>query len=378
MPSLPTRSELEVSWFELFYDLILIAAIAVTNDSFLEHPSGSTALVAIVGFVGLYWIWLLTVLSRNIAPRLTVVWRLAILVQMVALTLVALSFKSEESIHWSTGLIAYAVALLVVALLIWHGGRVSHARRLTILAALLAASAAICLIGGILGAEQGEGWFVAALVVSITAGVITATRPDSQIALQRDHVRERLGLFILIIVGEGIAQLVHALFGLEKIPNLGVFGFTFAVVFVICWLYFDLTMPRDFGNHKVHWPLLFLSHLVLAIGLIGALDSLALFAVRQEAALGDVSLSIFTSSLGIALVALACLGAVSRSHWGSRSTVDAVCGLVLIVGAVAVIPGVRPPIWTVMISAGVVLGVVVIANVAGTSRTGEQLDLQAS
>jgi len=363
VPLRQLREELDVHWFELFYDLILIAAIAVTNDSFLDHPSGSTALVAVVGFVGVYWVWLLTTLSRNIAPRTTLLWRLLILVQMIALTIVALAFKSEESIRWSTGLYAYAVALLVVALLIWQGSRATDDRRLLMLSALLGLSAAICIVGAALQAEKGEGWFVLALIVSISSAVVISILRGGKVAYQRDHLRERLGLFVLIVVGEGIAQLVHALFGLEKIPNLGVFGFTFVVVFIVCWLYFDSTIPENFGQ-TVRWPLLFVSHLAMAIGLIGVLDTLALFAVRQESVLNEVGLSIFAASMGLVLIALAGLAAVSRNAWPGISTVDLIGGIVLIVAAVMVIPPLQPRVYAVMLAVAALLGVVVAANVA--------------
>jgi uncharacterized membrane protein len=101
----------------------------------------------------------------------------------------------------------------------------------------------------------------------------------------------------------------------------------------------------------------------MAIGLIGVLDTLALFAVRQESVLNEVGLSIFAASLGLVLIALAGLPAVSRGEWPIISTVDLIAGIVLIVAAVLVIPSLQPRVYAVMLAVAALLAVVVAVNV---------------
>ena len=118
-PTEPRRqSSPTVSWFELFYDLVVVAAVSLTNDAFLDDPSTETAKAAVLGILALSWVWFLTTLFSNVFPGQDLVRRLFMLVQMAAVVVAALAIDTSGAGDYRRALIAYAVALGVVVLLI--------------------------------------------------------------------------------------------------------------------------------------------------------------------------------------------------------------------------------------------------------------------
>jgi low temperature requirement protein LtrA len=156
-----------VTWFELFYDLVVVAAVSLTNDVFLARPTAGTAVTAAVCMTALAWVWFLTTLFNNLFPGQDILRRLLLVLQMGAIVVAGLAADQDHGITHRAGLVAYGVALAIVAVLIVSGGRRAGGPvpRATVLALTLAA--AICCLGG-LDANLHSGYYlVAALVVSM-------------------------------------------------------------------------------------------------------------------------------------------------------------------------------------------------------------------
>src|ERR1700683_632830 len=54
-----------VSWLELFYDLVMVAAIIVFSHGLSAQPTWETALRTMIIFSVLWWVWLITTLLVN-------------------------------------------------------------------------------------------------------------------------------------------------------------------------------------------------------------------------------------------------------------------------------------------------------------------------
>jgi low temperature requirement protein LtrA len=328
------RDEATVSWFELFYDLVVIAAITVANDAFLRDPSLHNARNAVVAIIALAWVWLLTTLFNNISPGNDLIRRVLMLIQMGLIVAAVLTIDRSIDTAGTQVLLAYAGTLAIIPLLIASNRWVTRSeptpdpRRWTTVAALSVAPI-LCAAGALV-----TGPYVAALLgLALLSSGVTVLGPlyrewlhDERLRL--DHLSERLGLFIIIILGEGFAQLVHSLSGLDSIPRADVFALVFLVSFALWWIYFDGLVPSGTDLAQVRWRFALLGHLTLVFGIAGTLDILVLLTAGDDSAIGAHVPDYFAGSIATVLVSFALiryavtgrLGRIGLLNLGSAAT----------------------------------------------------------
>jgi low temperature requirement protein LtrA len=363
MSSAPRESSPTVSWFELFYDLVVVAAVSLTNDAFLDNLTAETARAALIGILALSWVWLLTTLFNNVYPGQDLIRRLLMLVQTAAIVTAALAIDQDSEMEFRTALVAYAIALLIVVLLILNDRLMRkdrhHGSLLRETAIVPVTSAAVvCLVGAAVGGDHLTWFLIAALLVSIVPILAWQYRrwlSDGRLRL--DHMRERLGLFVLIILGEGFAQMVSALHSLGSIPRGGLFGLTFLVSFALWWIYFDGTFTEGIDLGHVRWRLSLLGHLTLIYGIGGTLDILALLTAQREDMLGPAVVDYFTVCIAVVLFSFALLRFAAKGHVGGPGVLHIVSGVAVICLGVALEePGMGQMPAVVSICAVVVIG----------------------
>lgn len=326
------RSGPTVSWFELFYDLVVVAAVSLCNDAYLETPSWGTAVAALLSIAALSWVWLMTTVLNNIFPRDDLLRRLLLLAQMAFIVIAALAVD-QHGLQNSVGLASYGASMLVIGILVLRErGGLERARVIRAGLITLAVSSGICFVGAL--AFSGNAAIVLALALGVSVGSALTARlesPGSGTLLRVDHLRERRGLFILIILGEGFAELVHELHNQGSIPRGGVFVLTFLLSFALWWIYFDGTFSERLDRVLVHWRLSLLGHLLLIYGMAGTLDLLVLVTAQEEEVLGDASLLYFGFSLATVFFSFALLGWTVRGRLGAPGWVQ-ICSGVLVIG----------------------------------------------
>ena len=87
-----------VTWFELFYDLVVVAAVSLTNDVFLARPTAGTAITGAVCMTALAWVWFLTTLFNNLFPGQDILRRLLLVLQMGAIVVAGLAADQDHGI----------------------------------------------------------------------------------------------------------------------------------------------------------------------------------------------------------------------------------------------------------------------------------------
>lgn len=304
---MPPEKEHREYWFEFFYDLVLAAALASMHDAFLKNFSIQTALVTGSVAAILFTIWLLTTLQMNRFPDRQPYRHLVLLIQMAAIVVVALTADRSSGIPLNAGLIAYVVALLTVAFLYWQVlpqlneattrahrwivGFLSVASIVTLLAVFLPASFALPVLYG-------------SLVVTVAAMAIGYPPPtESRYPVDVGHMNERLGAFVLIVIGMAFAQLVIDLDGLQTLPDWRFFALVFVLMFTLWWMYFGLGVhERQYAISRYRF-LWIAAHYLLLIGIVGVTDVLT--ALAADAQPGNVQIGV--AYLGI-MAALTLLG----------------------------------------------------------------------
>lgn len=331
--------EKKVSWFELFYDLVIVAAVGHGSEVFGESPTWATGSVIGASVFVLFVVWLLTTLSHGAFPGDSPARRGLVLLQMLALSVAALSV-GDRGLPTDMGFFALGVVFASISGIWVIAGRGDADRGALAVPVILGSGvgAGLIVLAGILPGDD--------IVVRVVAGlgVLVAAVPAFTIFLSRavpgglvnsHHLEERLALFILIMLGESFAHLIGDLASLEEIPNPVFFVLTFIVVFAIWTLYLasisDTHLPTSVGALR-GW---LAAHLILAFGAVSVAAS---FADITLIPLGSTQWSergTWTSMpLAYVLVAMLILAVISHAPrsivWAHALALTAVVALVLV------------------------------------------------
>jgi len=328
-----------VSWFELFYDLVVVAAVSMTNDVFLSKPSLATAALGAVTMTALAWVWFLTTLYNNLFPGQDIVRRLLLVAQMAAIAIAGLAVDQERGLENRDGLIAYAVALVIVAALIAWGGRSTHTPIQVRSIVPILGAAAICVVGALDADSRSGLYLVVAVLVSMLPILVSQySQWQHRSMLRLEHLRERLGLFVLIILGLGFAELLDALRSTGAIPRADLFALLFILSFAVWWIYFDGTFSEHTDLTSVRWRLTLLAHLTLVFGIGGTLDVLILLISGHASDLGDAALTYFVACLAIVLLSFAALTYTAKGRLGVQGWTQIVCATLIVIVGVVLVP----------------------------------------
>ncbi len=263
--------ERKVTWLELFYDLVYVATLIQLGNWLSENVSLAGFLGFVALFVPIWWSWTGITFYVN---RFMVddVWhRLLIFLQIFAIAALALSVEGAFGELGVQFVLSYVAIRLVLVILYFRAGKhVPRARALTnryawgfLLVALI--------------------WFVTAFiappyrylvwVVGMMADFAVPLSPTSRqlntlLPVDVPHMRERYGLFTIIVLGESFVKVISsasgAVLGLSAFV-VGIFGL--AVACCLWWLYFDDVAGGEIKRTRWAPYVWIYSHLPLAIAL---------------------------------------------------------------------------------------------------------------
>lgn len=230
-----------VTWLELFYDLVFVVAVS----QLAHNLSKDVSLKGFVGFVGLFtplwWAWIGTTFYANRFDADTVVRRILMGVQMLAVAAIAVNIHHGLDDTSGGFALAYAAARGVLVLeYLWAGWCIPPARGLTTHYAIGFAIAALF-------------WFVSAFVPRpfrfILWGVgllidfatpLTAQREQARFMPHTEHLPERFGLFTIIVLGEAVIAVVRGVSEMEwSVMSVLCAILGFIIAFCFWWIYFD-------------------------------------------------------------------------------------------------------------------------------------------
>jgi low temperature requirement protein LtrA len=237
----------KATWFELFFDLAFVVAVAQLSGAYAHHYDLGGAAVFAWAFLAMWWCWLGHTFHATRFDHQRPDQRLLGLAQILAVTIMAYGVSDAYGARapaFALGLAAFKVLLAVAYLRErrWRGARSlirAYATLYLLQAALWATSAGlpptqrVALWGLALALDLASPWWVARHT--------TVVRPHPE------HLPERFGLFTIILLGEGVASVVHALdhgtslHGHAVAAALGGVALTF-----LTWLaYFEMTRAHD-------------------------------------------------------------------------------------------------------------------------------------
>lgn len=238
----PAREPGRVHWMELFFDLVFVAFIGQLAHGIHGNPGWPEFGTYILLFFPAWWAWVNIVSVINLLPALTSrVLGLAMVAAMAAAGLMAAAAPEafgERAWAFSLANAAMRILLLVLWLhehrqysseqpwriWIYNGGTAV----LWLLATFLPLSVAVIL------------WAVA---IAVEVGMIAASRligaQQNLGGINLEHAVERLGLFVIIVLGESIFTIVSEL-AQDWHPGPAVAAaLGFVIVALLGWAFFQ-------------------------------------------------------------------------------------------------------------------------------------------
>jgi len=335
----PRERDSKDTWFEFFYDVILASALASMHDAFLKTFSVRTALITGTVAAMVFTVWFMSSLVFNRFPGRQPFRRIILIVQMAALVIVALAADYGGPVTIQMGVLAYAAALATVALLYWTapGARNSLGGRGTqLLVFVLVAEAALVSFTVFLPPDLA--WFIlAATCGTAFLALYLASSPSLDIAtpLDKSHLADRMGSFIVVVIGMGFAQLILDAEGENGIQDWRFFALIFVVMFTLWWMYFNLGLNLPRFRHTFDRYIWIGSHYLILIGIVGMNDVLSALAADLQTSGPLASISFAGLMLSLSLIGFAAL-AVMRAVLSMKQGV-ALTGTALLVAALSML-----------------------------------------
>jgi low temperature requirement protein LtrA len=268
-----TAKQRTASWLELFFDLAFVLVVAELAAGLRNDLTLQGILVFAGLFTSVWWAWAGFTFYANRFDTDDVVYRLAKLTAMLAVAgLAASASEATESLAAQFALCQAALRIVLVYLYLRAYRHVVQARTLIAVYSVAEGLAGTLWLAGAVAPAPARYlcWVVA--VAAEAAAPIMATMRSAGLPLHFEHLPERFGLFVILVLGESVAAIavgVHETHWGPATVTVAVLGFVVAVS--LWWTYFDLAGAgathtlADRGGHRStllhdiyaygHWPI---------------------------------------------------------------------------------------------------------------------------
>jgi low temperature requirement protein LtrA len=232
----------KVTWLELFFDLVFVAAVAQAATHLRDDYSFGGLLRFSLTFVLIWWAWLGHTTFSTRFDTDDAVQRTLTAIQLFLVAVMAINATGPLEGRDSAGFAAaYALMRFVLAGQYLRARRMHRARPLTTRYAFACATAAaLWLTSAFVDAPARFAVWATALTIDIGTPLIT-TRHLMGVPHDAAHLPERYGLFSIILIGESMAAIMAGMGHQEhwspRAAAAAIAGI--GAVFAFWWAYFD-------------------------------------------------------------------------------------------------------------------------------------------
>jgi low temperature requirement protein LtrA len=331
--SLGGESSRRVTWLELFFDLVFVAAVAQVAAPLQTDYS----LAGLIRFTPLFaltwWAWTGHSVFSTRFDSDDVVQRTLTLVQMFAVAAMAANAKDALDARSSAGFAAaYAIVRFLLVAQYFRARRVPDAGPLTTRYLAGHGSAAVLWLGSAFVPAPARFW-IWALAFAIDLGTPWLAVPHSiRVPPDAAHLPERFGLFTLILLGESVVGVMRGMESQEDWPpSAAASAFLgMAIAFLIWWWYFDGALgasdqPVRSRREAVRFHIWSYAHFPLYLGIVVAGAGVErIVTAASKHALTEMESLILAGAVATVMAAMT---AIDRTSAGHRR--DAGSGIVL-------------------------------------------------
>jgi len=276
------KNERKISWLELFYDLVYVAAIAQITHHLADHLSWHELLYSFLLFSLIFWSWINGSQYYDLHGNDSIRTRLLTFWQMLGVAAVAITIPGAYEGHHQNFAIAFAIIEILITYLWWSVGIYDPSHRVfniyytvnyLIAFALLIASVFFT-------NEMATILWVIVLLLNLTPGligartVVTVLKQRGQVFSASAALVERFGLFTIIVLAESILGTVNGIAEVkDKMPSAWIaFVLGILISFLLWSIYFDMTSEQETkkGYSYLQWFLFLHFPLLMALSVIGA------------------------------------------------------------------------------------------------------------
>lgn len=309
-----------VTWMELFFDLIFVAAVAQVGTHLRDDYSPAGLLRFSLLFVMIWWAWLG---HTNFSTRFDtddLVQRTLTALQIFLVAVMAINATGPLGGRDSAGFVAaYAAMRLVLAVQYFRVRHIQQSRTLaTRYASTAAVTAVVWLASSFVAAPERFWIWALALTIDLSTPLVS-TRHLVEVPHDAAHLPERYGLFSIILLGESMVAVMTGMSHQEHWSPVAAASAVsgIALVFTIWWWYFDgvdAAAERFVRSSQdaVRFHVWSYAHLPLYLGIAVAGVGVEHFitTVTREP-LHHAEVLILCSAVGLVTIALAVIGRVS-------------------------------------------------------------------
>ncbi len=310
----------KATWFELFFDLAFVVAVAQLSGSYAHHFDPAGAAGSVLLLLVMWWCWLGHTFHATRFDQQRPDQRGLGLAQIAAVCVIAFGVADAHGARAPAFAIGLAAFKLLLALAYWRErhwrgahGLIRAYVSLYLLQALLWAASA-----GLPETPRLALWLLA-LVLDLASPWWVA-RETAAVRPHPEHLPERFGLFTIILLGEGVASVVHALdHGSSLHPHALAAALIGLALTFLTWLgYFEVSrahVEREVHGSRGarHLRLWAYGHVPLYIGIVSLAAGTVAMADERAWTAGSVALHL----CGITLIPLG-LGVLRRARVGGE------------------------------------------------------------
>ncbi|MEO6826165.1 MAG: low temperature requirement protein A [Microbacteriaceae bacterium] len=233
----PVVQSRRVDWIELFFDLAMVAFITQLAHGMHGSPGPAEFLTFLAWSVPAWWAWTNVVACVNVLPVLPArPLAIALLAAMGAIGLMAASVTETTERAWAFALANALLRLVLLVLWIYRAKSAGHSPFLSVL--YNGATAVIWAASIFVPSPLNLVLWGIAILVEVLLLRLRNRQLATTIRVDIGHASERLGLFMIILMGESVLSLVTAL-SAHWNPASGLAALVgFVAIALIAWGFF--------------------------------------------------------------------------------------------------------------------------------------------
>ena len=341
------KNDRKVSWLELFYDLVYVAAISQLTHHLTQFPTWNVIAFSFLIFSLVFWSWVNGSQyydlhgSDGIRTRLLTFW------QMLSVAAVAITIEDVFEGHHQNFAIAFAVLQIIITYLWWSVGFYDPGHRIFSKFYTFNYCIAFCcfVVSAFLPAATATYLWILALALNLTPPltaartIVTVLKRRGEVFSASSALVERFGLFTIIVLAESILSTVTGISSnhQREVTDWLAFILGILISFLLWSIYFDMTSEQETKKRYRYLVLLIFIHypLLAAMSITGA--SMKLLLSSPELELHQQLKWMFCIALAIILMSIVALTTIMRENEEDRSYIRPMSRLLMV--AVIIIMG---------------------------------------
>jgi len=338
------KHERKISWLELFYDLVYVAAIAQLTHHLAEHLSWHELWYSFLLFSLIFWSWVNGSQYYDLHGNDSIRTRIFTFLQMLAVAAAAITIPDAFERHHQGFAIAFAVIQILITYLWWSVGLYDPSHRVfnkyytfNYLIAFI-----LLIISIFFDHKTATILWMIVLVLNLTPG-LTGARTIVKVLKQRGQVFstsaalvERFGLFTIIVLAESILGTVTAIAEVKDKHPAAWIAFILGILisFLLWSIYFDMTSEQETkqGYSYLQWFIFLHFPLLAAMGVVGACIKILLSDIPDHSH-GHV-LWMFCIAIATILFMIVGIAAIMKEEEEDRAFIQQVSRLLIITGVI--------------------------------------------